>query len=137
MKLLRMLLKRLLREKVDPLTITNIAFLIGFISLIPLVMAKTGMAEGFSIIKHAPLPYHLGAFYMAIFSGTIAYTLGNIAQKTIEISEAALFSYLYPIFSAVLAIFILGEKLTAFAAIGSVITFIGVLVAEIKKRSYN
>jgi drug/metabolite transporter (DMT)-like permease len=74
---------------------------------------------------------------MAVFSGTIAYTLNNLGQKTIELSEAALFAYIYPIFSAILAVVLLQEKLTPVAVIGSVITFAGVLLAEIKKKSYT
>lgn len=128
------ILKKLLREKVDPLTLTNLTFIIGFLTLIPLIMVKTGLGSTLAIIKNASLPYQLGAIYMAIFSGTIAYTLGNIAQKTIEISEAALFSYLYPIISAVLAVFLLGEKLTPPAAIGSIIIFLGIALAELKTK---
>lgn len=128
------ILKKLLRAKVDPWDIVNITFIIGFISLIPFVMAKTGLLQSLEIIKNAGLPYHLGVFYMAIFSGTIAYGLGNIARKTVEISEAALFSYLYPIISAILAIFLLSERLTPAAAIGSAITFVGIIIAEIKKK---
>jgi drug/metabolite transporter (DMT)-like permease len=131
------LLKKLLREKVEPLTITNITFLIGFISFIPFVMARTGLAESVSIIKNISLPYHLGVFYMAVFSGTVAYTLSSIAQKTIEVSEAALFSYLHPILSALLAIFLLGDRLNAFSVVGATVTFIGVAVAEIRKKRYN
>jgi drug/metabolite transporter (DMT)-like permease len=74
---------------------------------------------------------------MAVISGNIAYTINNIGQKSIELSEAAPFAYLYPIFSAILAIVFLGDKLTLFIILGSITTFIGVSLAGLKKKRYN
>jgi drug/metabolite transporter (DMT)-like permease len=74
---------------------------------------------------------------MAVLSGNLAYYLNNLGQRTIEVSEAAPFSYLYPIFSAILAVFLLGDRLTPTIIVGSIIIFIGVFLAEWKKRRYN
>lgn len=131
------LVKKLLRQGISPSFLANLTFLIGFLALLPVVIIRYNLTESFLIIKNTPLPYHLGVIYMAIFSGTIAYSLSNFAQRTIELSEAALFTYIYPIFSAILAVILLQEKLTLPAVIGSVITFAGVLLAEIKKKRYN
>lgn len=129
------MVKKLLRRGISPSFLANITFLIGFFTLLPFVLIKYNLAESLSIIKNAPFPYHLGVIYMAIFSGTIAYSLSNLGQKTIELSERALFGYLYPIFSAIIAITVLGDKLTNPIIIGSIITFAGVLIAEIKKKT--
>ena len=131
------LLKKVLREGVDPLILTNISFIVGFLTMIPVVLYGHSLPGVIQTISAAPIRYHLGVFYMAFISGTLAYTLGNIAQKTIEISEAALFSYVYPIFSAILAVAYLGDKFTLPAAAGSVITLVGVAIAEFKKKRYN
>ena len=74
---------------------------------------------------------------MAVVSGNIAYILNNMGQKTIELSEAAPFAYLYPIFSAILAVILLGDKLTTTIIVGSIITLTGVVIAETKKRRYT
>lgn len=129
--------KKLLRQDISPAFLANLSFLVGFITFLPLVIFKYGLLRTVTIVTSASLPFHLGVLYMAIFSGTIAYTLANTAQKSIEISEAALFSYVSPIFSGILAVILLGDKLTAPAIAGSVITFIGVVIAEIKKKRYN
>lgn len=128
-------LKKLLRNHVDTVTIVNVTFLVGFLSIIPFAIYKTGLAQSLSIIKNLPPIYHLAVAYMAVFSGTIAYYLGDLAQKSIEVSEAALFSYLYPILSAVLAIWVLGDKMTTVGLVGSGITFIGVVLAEFRTHS--
>ena len=126
--------KKLMRRDISPVLLANLSFIIGFITLAPFVIFKHGFLASLAVITSASLPYHLGVWYMAIFSGTIAYILNNLGQKTIELSEAALFAYLYPIFSAVLAIFLLGDKLTLPAIIGAVVIIIGVFIAELKNK---
>lgn len=129
--------KRLMRQGVSPSLLANFSFIVGFLSLLPLIFIKNGLGESLAIIKTAPFPFHLGVIYMAVFSGTIAYTLNNMGQKTIELSEAALFAYIYPVFSAILAVFLLGDKLTPSIILGSAVTLIGVALAETKKRRYT
>jgi len=127
------LAKRLLRKDVDPLTLTNTSFIIGFITLLPFALPQI-LTSKFQILTSPSWPYHLGVIYMAFLSGTLAYFLSNKAQKTIEVGEAAVFSYLYPIFSTPLAVLWLGEKITPLFIIGGVIIAAGVAVAEIKKN---
>lgn len=127
------LAKRLLRKDISPLTLTNSSFIIGFLSLIPFAVLKYSIKDIISV----PIPYHLGVIFMAFFSGTLAYFLSNKAQKSIEIGEAAVFSYLYPVFAAPLAVVWLGEKITPTFIFGGIIITLGVLIAETKKRRYN
>ncbi len=127
------LAKKLLRKDVSPLTLTNTSFIVGFISLIPFALTKYSITD----ITSVTFPYHLGVAFMALISGSLAYYLSNRAQKSIEIGEAAVFSYLYPLFSAPLAVIWLGEKITPVYIIGGIVIVLGVLIAEIKKKRYN
>lgn len=131
------LAKELLRREVSPLTMTNLSFVIGFVTLLPAVLLTQGFFQSLYIIYNLPIPYQLGVFFMALISGTLAYFLANRAQKTIEVGEAAVFSYLYPIFAAPLAVFWLGEKITPTFIVGAVVIATGVIIAEYKKRKYN
>ncbi len=126
--------KILLRDGVSPITMTNLSFIVGFLSIIPFVFLGQGRSQVISTLIALPFPYFLGILYMALLSGTLAFTLSNEAQKTIEVGEASVFSYLYPILSAPHAIFWLGEKITFPFIIGAVIIAIGVVIAEYKKR---
>jgi drug/metabolite transporter (DMT)-like permease len=74
----------------------------------------------------------LGIAFLAVLSGNLAYYLGNRAQKSIEISEAGLFSYLYPLLSMPLAVIWLHEEVTLPYIIGAIVVVIGVVIAEIK-----
>ncbi|HJX59500.1 MAG TPA: DMT family transporter [Patescibacteria group bacterium] len=129
--------KKLLRDGVDPTFLANISFVVGFVTITPLAIAQTGFPALVESLRGLSLSGHLGVAYMAIISGTLAYSLWNMAQKTIEISEASLFAYLYPLFAAPLAVIWLGEKVTPVFLIGAAIVAVGVGVAEVKKRSYN
>ncbi len=127
--------KRLLRKKVDPMVMTNAIFIVGFLTIIPVSFYFYGFGNLKNIVTGLSLPYHAGVVFMALISGNLAYFLGNRAQKTIEIGEAALFSYLIPIFTAPLAIIFLKEKVTPIFAIGSAIVLVGVAIAEYRKKA--
>jgi len=131
------LVKKLMQEEVSPLTLVNMTFIVGLITVTPIVIWQNGLVPTISTIIHLPFTFHLGIIYMAVLSGNLAYYLNNLGQRTIEVSEAAPFSYLYPIFSAILAVFLLGDRLTPTIIVGSIIIFIGVFLAEWKKRRYN
>lgn len=127
------LVKRLLRADVSPIVMVNTSFVIGFLSLLPVAIFKFD----FEAISSLALSYHLGVFYMALISGSLAYYLSTKAQKTIEIGEASIFAYLYPLFSTPLAVFWLGEKITPMFGVGAAIITVGVVIAEMKSKRYN
>ncbi|WKZ25690.1 MAG: DMT family transporter [bacterium] len=130
------LAKRLLRQNVEPITLVNSSFIIGFISFFAFIWySKSLFGIWDQILTTAPI-YHAGVWFMAVISGTLAFWLSNKAQKTIEIGEQSLFSYLYPIFSLPLAVLWLGETFTTIHIIGGVVIAIGVAIAEIKKKRY-
>lgn len=127
--------KKLLRANVSPIMMTNTSFIIGFLSFLPFILL--GPQNTIYHILNTPAKFHLGVVYMALLSGTLAYFLANRAQKTIEIGDASVFAYLYPLFSTPLAVLWLGEKITPIFVVGGIIITIGVVIAEMKKKRYN
>ncbi len=124
------------RDNVEAMTATSLSFIIGFITILPFGLPQI-LSTNFQALTSVPLTYHLGVFYMAVLSGTVAYFLWHRAEKTIEVSEVALFAYLYPVFGTPLSVLWLGEKITLPFVIGSVVIAVGVILAEIKKKRYN
>lgn len=131
------LTKKLLRAKVKPLTITNMEFLIGFVTLLPFALYQYGGVEIVGTVKRVAPEFHLGVFYMALLSGSLAYYLYNRAQKSIEVGEAAVFSYLYPLFAAPLAVLWLGEKINSQFIVGAIVIALGVFIAEYKRTKLS
>jgi drug/metabolite transporter (DMT)-like permease len=128
------LVKDLMRAGVSALALTNLSFIVGFLTILPLAILGGDSTHLISTIGDLKLSYHLGVLFMALVSGSLAYTLWTRAQKTIEIGEAAIFSYLYPVFSAPLAVFWLKERITLPFIVGAVVVAVGVFIAESKKK---
>ncbi len=128
------LVKVIVRQKVTPALLTHISFVIGFGTIAPLTLATSTLANVWNVIVHAPLSAHLGVWYMALLSGSLAYLLRNRAVKSIEVSETSVFSYLYPLWAAPLAVWWLGEKITTPFVLGAAVIATGVVIAEHKRR---
>ena len=129
--------KKAVRNKIQSANLTNLAFLVGAVTLIPLTIFVYGASNLANIILELPLKYHLGVWYMALLSGNLAYFLYVRGQRSVEVSEAILFTYLQPVFTIPLAVFWLGESLSVSLVVGAVIIAIGLIVAEYKKKRYN
>ena len=128
------LAKKLVRKGVDALALTNVSFIIGLATILPFTLAESSAKDLLLTINHLPLTIHLGVWYMAVLSGTLAYALWVRAQKSIEVSEAGLFNYLTPVFAAPLGILLLGEKVNFALLLGASLIIVGVVFAEIKEK---
>jgi drug/metabolite transporter (DMT)-like permease len=128
------LAKTILRLKISPIALTHISFITGLFTIIPVILLFHTPQQVFSSLTSAPLSAHLGVVYMSLLSGTLAYTLFHMAEKTIEISEVTLSYYLHPVFSAPLSFFWLKEPITPAFIVGCLIVAFGVIVAG-KKSS--
>lgn len=126
--------KIIVRGRFSPTGLTHYSFLVGFISIAPFALLVHTWPTIVQTIFKASFAAHIGIWFMAIASGTLAYALRNRALKTIEMSETTVFSYLYPLWAAPLSIFWLGEKLTLPFIIGACIIAAGVYIAENKRR---
>jgi drug/metabolite transporter (DMT)-like permease len=126
--------KKAVRDKIPSITLTNLAFIIGAITIIPLTIAIYGAGSLVTAVTTLPLKYHLGVWYMALLSGNLAYFLYVKGQKSIEASEAVLFNYAQPVIMVPLALFWLHEKLTPAFIIGASIITTGLIIAEYKRH---
>ncbi len=129
-----LLSKRALQKRVNAAFLAQSQFILGFVLFLPIVLYQRSVADIANIITAAPLEAHLGVFFMAVLSGTIAYTLRNMAVKIIEISESALFNYLQPLWGAILAVLWLGEPITKSYVVGGLVIAVGVVVAEQRRH---
>ncbi len=71
-----------------------------------------------------------GVVYTAILMSVVAYTLWYWSIKHIEASKAAVFIYLHPIITSILAYFLMGERLSGGSIVSGVIILIGVYIAQ-------
>lgn len=129
--------KKFVKKEVSSSTLTNAAFIVGALTLIPYTIATYGAGNLYNSIVTLPFKYHLGVWYMALISGSLAYYLFVKGQKSIEVSEASLFSYLQPLFSIPLAMLWLGESITKSFVVGAILIAAGLFIAERKNKHKN
>ena len=130
-----LLSKEAMKKGINATLVAQFQFIVGFVVFVPLLLMRQSPEMVITTLINAPLAAHLGAIFMAVFSGTIAYTIRNIALKTIEVSESAIYQYLQPLWSAILAVLWLRESLTSSYIIGGIVIAIGVIIAEQKQRT--
>ncbi|MBL7158875.1 EamA family transporter [Candidatus Microgenomates bacterium] len=125
--------------KYHPITVTFFSFFSGLLTLTPFFLISKFPITHYSLLITPPLAALPGILYMSIFSSCIAFFTYNLGVSLIEASEATLFDYLKPIFTAPLAFFWLGEKVSLPFLIGAVIITIGVGISESRpvKRKRN
>ncbi len=125
------LLAKRLYQKLPPLLVTMISFWVGLVSF-GILAFFTSPSLLFSDLSQPWVG--ISALYMAIPGSIIAATLYIYGQKGIEVSEAALFSYLQPAVSMPLALIFLHEKVS-FLTVGALLLIIfGVYLAERRPR---
>ena len=73
----------------------------------------------------------MAVLYTAIFATLITTALQTKYQKNVTPAKAGIIFSFEPIFAAIFAFFILGEKITNFGYLGSVLIILGLLVSEL------
>jgi drug/metabolite transporter, DME family len=107
----------------DDLALTGFGFTLGGLALVPLAASTVGLSFRPS----------LSAFGLLVALGTgptaVAYTLYFRGLRTAAASTAALMTLLEPLTGAILAAFILGERLNAAGVTGAAILAAAVILA--------
>jgi drug/metabolite transporter (DMT)-like permease len=130
-----LLTKTELKEHFTPIFMTTLMFFVGFVSMSGIAILTHSPYQILSSLQSGPPIAHFSVFYMALLSGALAYFLYAQAQRTVSVSKANLFTYLSPFFAAPLAYFWLHEPITTYLVIGTIITSIGVFIAEYRPHS--
>jgi drug/metabolite transporter (DMT)-like permease len=115
----------------NPVSIVNIQNAIGLILFLPLflifdlkkVIATGIVAESFIAIV-----------LLAIFASSGAFVLFAYSVRHLGISRANIFSNLIPVFTAIFAFFIVGDKLTLRNAAGMAVVIAGLFLSQIGKK---
>lgn len=111
------------------LTIVFWSFLIGSFPLIPFVVLEQRQFNFISTLNYQGL---IGIGYGSLIAAAIAHSLNAFGARYIHASEIGIFAYVDPIATALVAVPLLGEKITFFYLLGTAFVFVGLLIAERK-----
>lgn len=120
------MLKKML-DRYSVLTLTFWYFVLAALPLLPLVFAEAQTTGFVQTLNYQGL---IGILFGIVFASFLAHILSNYGLKQIPASETGVFSYVDPIAAILIAMPLLGEKITPVFLIGSLLVFLGILVAE-------
>lgn len=121
-----LLLKKLL-TKYKTLTITFWSFLIGAIPLLPLCFIELNQTHW---INNLGLFAIFGIIFTVVLATAIGHAIYNYGLKNIHASEVGIFTYVDPVATAIVAIPLLNEVITAPYLVGAMLVFWGIFIAE-------
>lgn len=125
--------KKLLRVY-DGSIVTFYSMAIGALTFLPLFLLEYfANPKWFTFVTAQGFA---GLLFGIFFSSLTAYWAWNKGLKLLPAGQAAFFFYLDPISGAILAIILLGEKLTPQLVIGGLLIAAAVFLAEQKRRSH-
>lgn len=115
----------------------------GLVQLAALLLCGVPLLLPFYVWEYShtgPMPLNLHAVgaigYTAVMASLVAYMAWNNGVRVLGPGTASLFSYLMPVFTALLGVLLLGEVLRWYHLVGGLLTFLGLLLAtwETRKR---
>lgn len=108
-----------------PLTLLGALILCGWLLMLPFYLAERALLGSF-----AATPGNLAAIaYTALFASLLAYLAWNHGLAVLGAARASLFSYLMPVFAALLGWLLLDERLALHHWLGGGLIFAGLLLA--------
>ncbi|AIY90116.1 DMT family transporter [Geoglobus acetivorans] len=116
--------KRLL-ERYNPETLTVYAFAIGAVLLLPFAYV-----EGIASPATFSTMTWISIAFLALLCSVFGYVVWYSALSVMEATKVAVFVYLIPLFTAVMAYFALGEDIGLFTVLGGILIVLGVYLVE-------
>jgi len=124
---IQIILLKKLTVRNNVMTILFWIFLIGSLPMIPFVIWEL---QSFNLLTDTSSIGFIGIFYGIFITAILAHYLHTYGISKIKASEVGIFSYVDPIAAILIAIPLLGEKITVSYVIGSILVFLGIFIAE-------
>lgn len=117
-------------EIYSPIKITGYAFLTCVILLIPFVILE----KPWVYLPNTTTSGWISVFYMAIFPSVFGYLIQQISIKKIGPTKTSLYINLVPVFSMVLAYFMLGESISFIKIVAGIFIIGGICINIMNKK---
>lgn len=115
-------------EELHPLAYQSAIMIAGLVVLLPLYI--------FELVQHKFMTVNLATcgtiLYVALFASVLAYIFWSKAVRAIGANRAGPFIHLMPVFSSLLAVIFLDEKLYLHHVKGILLIFVGIGLATVK-----
>lgn len=112
----------------SPMTVTFYSFFIGGLFFLPFVLLE--YAHNPFWMLDLDIRGIVGILFGVFLSSSLAYFLLQWGLSRMKLSEIGVFIYLDPIVTTLVAVPLLGERLTPLFLLGALLVFFGIYVAE-------
>lgn len=119
-----------LQLKYDPILLTYAMFLVGALTFLPLAFYQLNTNPDF--LMHVDIRGITGIIFGIFASSLAAYFFWNWGLSKMPASKVGVFLYADPVASALIALPLLGEKISFSDILGAVLIFAGIFIAENK-----
>jgi len=119
--------------ELNPISFLTTAIIIGIFFIFPFYIweISTGRTMNITIASIGSI------IYVALFSSILAYIFWNRAIQIIGANRTGIFIHLMPVFSIILAIIFLNEKLRGYHIIGTILIFSGIFLTTVGKIKFQ
>ena len=115
-------------KEMDPIAFLTLIVGIGLIFSLPVYLWELKNQGGFSLT-----PTNLASLaYVALFPSVLSFIFWNYGVDKVGANRAGIFIHLMPVFSIVLAILFLGERMRGFHVGGMLLIFSGIVLTTLK-----
>ena len=108
---------------------TRRVFCYGILFMLPTLFLFDFKLE---LTRFANPVYLFNILFLGLGASALCFVTWNFAVKTLGAVETSVYIYMVPVITVVTSVAILHEKITALAAVGTVLTLAGLLLSESK-----
>ncbi|WP_419174572.1 DMT family transporter [Desulfosediminicola sp.] len=115
-------------QGLHPLAYQSGIVMVGLVVLLPLYLYEMASGKVMSVTPGSVATI----VYVALFASILAYIFWNRAVRDVGANKAGPFIHLMPVFSAILAVLFLGEKIYSYHLQGIALIFTGIAMTTFK-----
>ncbi len=117
--------------ELNPLAYLMAIVIVGLIGITPFFLWELNTGQIMAVTQETIITI----VYVAVFASVLAFIFWNRAVRTIGANKAGPFIHLMPVFSTILAIIFLDEKLTSYHIQGILLIFLGISLTTFRVRN--
>ena len=112
--------------RISPIALLTVLIVMGLVCIFPFYLLEYKVYQGFELNKNTVLLFA----FLGIFPSIVSYICWNYGVKITGSSTAAIFMYLIPVFTSLLAWLFLDEQLFSYHFTGGILILAGLLMSS-------
>lgn len=115
-------------------SVTRRLFMYGLLSVLPLYLVYGDVGS----VQYLGRPINLAnILYLGLGACVLAFILWNFSIRVLGTVTANVYVYLLPVFTIIVSVILLKERITPLMVLGTVLTLAGVALSEIESRDLS